>query len=346
MELGRMTWRALRGSAAGYGYLLKDQIADGDELVNPVRSVATGGTTLNSAAVDALLRRVNHGGLSAAEESLLGMIAEGKPIKAIAAVQHSTPKHVGAQVEALFMAIAEGVADRAASTLRQLRLLHRVIVDREEQSETVPRLFPGGLAEELRHDDRYIGETEVVEVTVLMSDISSYSTIAEHAELTQLARQLNTHRPAMNEAIIGEGGTVMQFWGDAVMAAFGAPFSQADHTDRAVAAARAAHLRQAKVNPMWAPEGLPPFGLGFGLSTGEAAAAMLGPEERLEYALVGDTVNLAQRLQQLAEAGETVLSQATLDALSQPMHAAPLPEQLVMGRDTPVRAYKIGCGAR
>jgi class 3 adenylate cyclase len=78
-----------------------------------------------------------------------------------------------------------------------------------------------------------------------------------------------------------------------------------------------------------------------GLSTGEAAAALLGSEERLEYTLVGDTVNLSQRLQQLADSGETVLSQATMDALAVPVEAKLLPEQLVKGRDTPVRAWRI-----
>ncbi len=71
------------------------------------------------------------------------------------------------------------------------------------------------------------------------------------------------------------------------------------------------HARQAEINERWSLEGLPVFGLGLGLSTGEVAAALLGSEERLEYTLVGDTVNLSQRLQQFADAGETVLSEAT-----------------------------------
>ena len=65
-----------------------------------------------------------------------------------------------------------------------------------------------------------------------MSDIRSYSTIAEHADPSQLAGQLNVHRAAMNDAILGENGTVMQFVGDAVMAVFGAPFAQDDHAER------------------------------------------------------------------------------------------------------------------
>ena len=72
-----------------------------------------------------------------------------------------------------------------------------------------------------------------------------------------------------------------------------------------------------------------------------AAAALLGSEERLEYTLVGDTVNLSQRLQQLAAAGETVLSEATSRALAVPANAIALPSQLVKGRDTPIVAYKL-----
>ena len=145
----------------------------------------------------------------------------------------------------------------------------------------------------------------------------------------------------MNRAILGEGGTVMQFVGDAVMAVFGAPFPQPDHPDRATAAATAMHALQAEINARWAADGLPSFGLGIGLSTGEAAAALLGSPERLEYTLVGDTVNLSQRLQQLAAAGETVLSEATCQALAVPAAMVPLPAQLVKGRDTPIRAFRL-----
>jgi class 3 adenylate cyclase len=332
----------LAEGSAGYGYLLKDHVAEGNQLVDAIRAVATGGTALDPAIVAALVQPVlAPGGLTPGEEELLGMVAEGKPIKAIAAARHLTPEAVNAEVEAVFVKLAEGVSAGNTGALRRLRQLHQAIVDREEQGETLSRLLPSGLADKLRHERRAIGETERVEVTVLMSDIRSYSTIAEHADPTQLAGQLNTHRAAMNQAILGEGGTVMQFVGDAVMAVFGAPFPQPDHADRAVAAAAAMHRLQREINERWAADGLPAFGLGLGLSTGEAAAALLGSAERLEYTLVGDTVNLSQRLQQFAAAGETVLSGATLQALSATVPAIPLGEQMVKGRDTPVRAYKI-----
>ena len=332
----------LAEGSAGYGYLLKDHIAQGDQLVDAIRAVATGGNALDPAIVDALVRPVtSHGGLTEAEEELLGMVAEGKPIKAIAVSRGLPPEAVDAEVEAVFVKLAEGVSAGTEGALQRLRLLHKAIVDREEQGETLSRLLPGGLTEKLRRDGRNIGETERVVVTVLMSDIRSYSSIAEHADPSQLASQLNVHRAAMNDAILGENGTVMQFVGDAVMAVFGAPFAQPDHADRAVEAARAMHQKQAHINGRWKTEGLPPFGLGLGLSTGEAAAALLGSEERLEYTLVGDTVNMAQRLQQLADAGETVVSQATVETWGVVRETLELPPQLVKGRETPVIAYKL-----
>ena len=332
----------LAEGSAGYGYLLKDRVAEGNQLADAIRSVATGGTALDPTIVEALVRPViSPGELAPAEEELLGMIAEGKPIKAIAAARRVPPEAIDTEVEAVFVKLAAGVASGNPAALNRLRMLHQAIVDREEQGETLSRLLPGGLAQKLRDGKQRIGETETVVVTVLMSDIRSYSTIAEHADPSQLAGQLNTHRAAMNRAILGEGGTVMQFVGDAVMAVFGAPFPQPDHADRAVAAAAGMHALQAGINADWAAQGLQPFGLGIGLSTGEVAAALLGSEERLEYTLVGDTVNLSQRLQNLAAAGETVLSEATTRGLSVPADTIALGSQLVKGRDTPINAYKL-----
>ncbi len=333
----------LAEGSAGYGYLLKDRIAEGDQLVDAIRAVATGGTALDPSIVDALVRPVSADGLSAEDEELLQHVAEGRPIKAIAVARGTTPEAVADDVEKLFLKLAQGASSGTASALRRLRLLHQAIVDREEQGETLSRLLPGGLAEKLRTEGRRIGETERVEVTVLMSDIRGYSGIAEKTDPSDLARQLNEHRAAMNQAILREDGTVMQFVGDAVMAVFGAPFPQADHADRAMAAAHAMHLAQDQVNDLWGARGLPVFELGIGLSSGPAAAALLGSEERLEYTVVGDTVNLSQRLQDLARPGRrTVLSQATLDLLSDPpAHAARLDTTLVKGRETPVAAWVV-----
>jgi class 3 adenylate cyclase/FixJ family two-component response regulator len=335
----------LSEGAAGYAYLLKDRLAEGDQLIDAVRSVAAGGTALDPVIVDALVRPVRSDGdeLSGPDEALLTLIAEGRPIKAIAAMRSTTAEAVADDVEDLFLALAKGASSGADGALRRLRMLHQAIVDREEQGETLSRLLPGGLAEKLRREGRPIGESEELEVTVLMSDIRSYSSIAERTPPTLLATQLNEHRAAMNRAVLGVDGTVMQFVGDAVMAVFGAPFAQPDHADRALAAAAAMHREQCALNARWRDDGREEFVLGIGLSTGTVAAALLGSEERVEYTLVGDTVNLAQRLQDLARPGNaTVLSDATWKALTtEPDGAEDLGELGVKGRETPVRAWRV-----
>jgi adenylate cyclase len=327
--------------SAGYAYLLKDRVAEGDQLAKAVREVAAGGSMLDPAIVEALVHPVRDSDLSEAEEELLRLVAEGRPIKAIAAARGLTPAAASEAVERLFLRLAQQASGGAESSLRRLRMLHEAIVTREEQGESLSRLLPGGLAEKLRTEGRKIGETERLEVTVLMSDIRGYSTIAEHTDPTVLAGQLNEHRACMNHAIIETGGTVMQFVGDAVMAVFGAPLPQVDHADRSVVAAREMHARQVDVNTAWVARGLEPFHLGIGLSTGEVAAALLGSEERIEYSLVGDSVNLTQRLQQWAEPGQTVLSDATRRALSAPPALEPLAPALVKGRQAPVQAWRL-----
>ena len=332
----------LSEGAAGYAYLLKDRVAEGDQLARAIREVASGGSTLDPKIVEALVQPVrSDSGLSPSEEDLLRMVAEGKPIKAIAVVRQTTAADIDDAIEHLFLKLAQGLSTGQHGSLERLKLLHRAIVDREEQGESLSRLLPGGIADRLRAEGRRFGETETLQVTVLMSDIRGYSGIAERTDPSVLARQLGTHRAEMNRALIAEGGTVMQFVGDAVMAVFGAPTPQADHADRAVAAAQAMHAAQAEVNRAWAVEGRDPFGLGIGLSTGQVAAALLGSEERLEYSVVGDTVNLTQRLQQWAAAGETVLSAPTAEALTTKIPLEPIAATLVKGRQTPVRAFRI-----
>lgn len=331
--------------SAGYAYLLKDRLAEGDQLAKAIRDVATGGSMLDPAIVESLLHPVRESDLSEADEELLRLIAEGRPIKAIAVARGLTPAAASDEVERLFLQLAQAASAGTESALRRLRLLHEAIVTREEQGETLSRLLPGGLAEKLRTEGRHIGETERLIVTVLMSDIRGYSTIAEHTDPTVLAGQLNQHRAAMNHAILEAGGTVMQFVGDAVMAVFGAPLPTEDHADRAVVAAQAMHTEQAELNGRWLEAGKEPFGLGIGLSTGEVAAALLGSEERIEYSLVGDTVNLTQRLQQWAAPGQTVVSDPTRIALTAAPELEPLEPGTVKGRQTLVQAWRIAAPA-
>lgn len=333
----------LSEGSAGYAYLLKDHVADSGRLGKAIREVATGGSMLDPEIVAALVAPARtEGVLSETEEQLLRQVAEGRPVKAIASGSGQTPEAVDSAIQALFLTLARGATAGQGEALSRLRMLHTAILRQEEQGETLSRLLPGGLAARLRRDRHSVDRTERLTVTVLMSDVRGYSAIAERADPAALAGQLNDHRRAMNAAILSEKGTVMQYVGDAVMAVFGAPDPQPDHATRAVHCAKAMHEGQRRLDETWATEGLSPFGLGIGISTGEVAAALLGSDERLEYTMVGDTVNLAQRLQDLARpAGTTVMSAATVAAADGDGPFEPMGESLVKGRSTPVVTYRL-----
>ncbi|MFN2518953.1 MAG: adenylate/guanylate cyclase domain-containing protein [Jatrophihabitantaceae bacterium] len=333
----------LSAGAAGYAYLLKDRLADSDQLARAIREVATGGSMLDPEIVKALVSPArSEGALSDEQEDLLRQVAEGRPVKAIANSMDLPAEAVNDQIEQLFLSLARGASAGQADALKRLRSLHAAILDREEQGQTLSRLLPGGLADKLRADKGAIDRTERMTVTVLMSDVRGYSGIAEHADPAVLAGQLNAHRRQMNAAILHEGGTVMQYVGDAVMAVFGAPNPQPDHAACAVRAALAMHRLQRELDVEWATQGLSPFGLGIGLSSGDVAAAMLGSAERLEYTVVGDTVNLSQRLQDLARpAGMTVASEATVQLCPDGWPWQSLGACDVKGREAPVMAYRL-----
>jgi class 3 adenylate cyclase/ActR/RegA family two-component response regulator len=333
----------LSGGSAGYAYLLKDRVGDSDLLVRAIHEVAIGGTMLDPQIVQSLVEPATADGvLSTEQEDLLRQVAEGRPVKSIASALGCPPEAVHQRVEAMFLELARGATAGQAEALRQLRMLHTAILEREEQGQTLSRLLPGGLAERLRTDRASVERTQRLTVTVLMSDVRAYTTIAEHTDPAVLAGQLSEHRDHMNAAILDEGGTVMGYFGDAVIAVFGAPDPQPDHAAAAVRAAVSMHRRQAELDAAWAVRDFDAFGLGIGISTGEVAAAMLGSAERLEYTVVGDTVNLAQRLQDLARpAGNTVVGEPTMRAAGSEWQWEPLGEREIKGRATPVQAYRL-----
>ncbi len=265
-----------------------------------------------------------------------GVLLDGRPERAATVVQGSDGPLgelvVDASISRDHPELVAAVTAAAALALENQRLHDEVRLSRE---------IPPGLAERLQREGRAIGETETLEVTVLMSDVRGYSTLAERADPQLLARQLQEHRTAMNRAIGERGGTVMQFVGDAVFAVFGAPLPHPDHAASAVYAALDMHRAQERLNEEWSCAGLPPFGLGIGLTTGLVAAALLGSEEHLEYSVVGDVVNLAQRLQQWADVGEVVIDHATYAAVAAQIRADALPPATVKGRAGAVAAYRV-----
>ncbi len=212
---------------------------------------------------------------------------------------------------------------------------------RLESEVQLASTLPVGLAERLQREGNRIGETKTMNVSVLMSDIRGYSTIAEGADPRELAAQLNEHRAQMNRVIAAAGGTVMQFVGDSVFAVFGAPEPTPDHARRAVGAAVDMQAAQKVINESWSSAGRPAFGLGIAVTTGDVAAALLGSAEHVEYSVVGDVVNLAQRIQAWAQPGEVVVNDETHRQMGDGVASTQLPTATVKGRQGQVTAYMI-----
>ena len=140
----------LSDGAAGYAYLLKDRVGEGNQLARAVRAVAAGGSVLDPKIVDGLTTPVRQDAtLSPGEEALLQMVAEGRTMNAIAGHLHTTPAAADVAIEDLFKRLAEGLTAGSADSLKRLRSLQKAIVERKEQGESLSRLLPGGVAAQI-----------------------------------------------------------------------------------------------------------------------------------------------------------------------------------------------------
>jgi adenylate cyclase len=135
------------------------------------------------------------------------------------------------------------------------------------------------------------------EITVVFTDVRDFTTIAESADPDILMHQTSRYFSVLTEAFLSEGGTIDKFIGDAVMVFWNAPNPQPDHVERACRAALAAMVASEKLNSQFEAEGLQPFFTRFGIHVGEAVVGNVGSTERMNYTALGNTVNLAARLE-------------------------------------------------
>ena len=249
----------LAEGAAGYAYLLKDRVGDGDRLVpgdprgRDRRLDARPGDRATAMVAPVRADELS----STSERTSCCRVAEGRPVKAIAAAWDTTPEAVNDADRGAVPEAGQG-SERGTGEARCVgcaccRRRSSTARNRARRSAGCCRAaWPrscGATADELGRTERLDGHG---------ADVGR-ARLLRHRRARRpdgAGGQLNTHRAEMNAAILDEGGTVMQYVGDAVMAVFGAPFPQADHADRALRAAAAMHERQAAVNATWRADGL------------------------------------------------------------------------------------------
>ncbi len=181
---------------------------------------------------------------------------------------------------------------------------------------------------------------EELEATIVFSDIRGFASLAERLPPRQVAEVIGRHLTAMVEVVSSHGGVLDKFAGDAVMAVFGAPRPVKDHERQALVCAAAMQRRQRDLNQTAEQTNLPTSQIGIGINTGTVIAGTLGGPGRLDYTVLGDAVNIAQRLQSQATGGEILAAAVTVLRAGDDQAELIGPMQL-KGRKELVDTYRI-----
>jgi adenylate cyclase len=181
------------------------------------------------------------------------------------------------------------------------------------------------------------------QVSILFSDLRGFTTLSERMAPEQMAARLTEYFDAMTAAIFARRGMVNDFIGDAILAVFGAPLDDPEHARHAIESALAMGETLAALNRRWQAEGLPPLRMGLGIHTGEVFAGNVGRAGKVKYAVVGDTVNLASRVEGLnKELGTTMLvTEAAYRAARLDLEVNDRGPISVKGREEPVRVFEV-----
>jgi adenylate cyclase len=214
--------------------------------------------------------------------------------------------------------------------------------ERDQLRDTFGRYVTRQVADHLMKGNQTLGG-ELVPVTVLFSDIRSFTSISETMEPRALLDFLNEYFTGMVESVMHHHGVVDKFIGDAIMAVFGAPVPDPEDPLRAVKAALEMRARLETINEAFKLRGLPEIRTGIGIHSGQVVAGNMGHAERMEYTVIGDTVNLASRLESMTKElkCDVILSEDLYRQVERFVLAEPLHKIKVKGRDAEVMVYRL-----
>jgi adenylate cyclase len=214
------------------------------------------------------------------------------------------------------------------------------------EKEMIKRAFTRYVAREvveevLKDPEHLMLSGERREATVLFCDIRGFTTLSERLTPEQVVSLLNEFYTTAIETTFKHDGTLDKFLGDAVMCVFGAPIAHPDHAARAVKTAIDMRTALTELSKRRSMRGLDPFEVGIGVALGEVVAGTVGTEERMEYTVIGDSVNVAARLQGHAKAGSILLSRRTYEAVHDLVEAMSRGAMKVKGKEEEVEVYEV-----
>jgi class 3 adenylate cyclase len=224
---------------------------------------------------------------------------------------------------------------RISASLEKKRL-------RDQQRELFNKFATEEVADQMLADGFELGG-RLVEATVMFSDIRGFTSLSEVLSPAEIIELLNTYYTLMFEAITGQGGVVNQIVGDGLMSIFGAPGSLPDHPQKAVMAAMEMIEMIELFNVDQEMAGKPPIRIGIGIATGAVIAGFTGTLRRATYTCVGDTVNLAARLEAYTKtAGQPILiNEVTRQALGESISVEDQGIIPIRGKKEEVRVYSV-----
>jgi adenylate cyclase len=198
-----------------------------------------------------------------------------------------------------------------------------------------------------KHEDLARAEVGSREyVSVLFSDIRGFTSISENEPPERIVPMLNQYFSLWSDAIFSQEGTIDKFVGDAVMALWGAPLRTQTHPEQAVRAALKMRETLPALNTKLGSEGYPEIKIGVGIHTGYAILGNIGSERKLDFTVIGDTVNLASRLEGLTKqySCDILISETTLEHVKDLFECQYIDEVRVKGKEQPVRIFKVTGG--
>jgi len=176
-------------------------------------------------------------------------------------------------------------------------------------------------------------------VTVLFTDIVNFTPFSEKLSPGEVSLQLNQYFGKMTDIVFKYNGTLDKYIGDAIMAVFGAPIEREDDAQRAIQAAL--EMRKAVFQMMEQTEPNGQFSVRLGINTGKAVAGNLGSPRRMEYSVIGDTVNTASRIQSIAEPNQILIGEKTYEKVKGQFHIIKIGKRSVKGKSKAVTVYEV-----